>query len=279
MKVVKIIPLFLLISCSWGDSTQELSDKNRTAIKKSAKSLVSSLSEHDFSVFRKLWSETRFKFRIKNLTKSQKSVLKWYLDKRLAIDILNRNNEIVTNLSLGNGRAKISRVQHYPGHSEVVVSFTYGLKVGFIKYRFEVVKERPVISDFFVYNENEWFSTLIKNTLDWNSKNNAYSEGRRELWKAISLSNGALESGDTLTAIRLLDSKIVNDFTGNGLIIKKLNLAIVYDPFLFEEMLLNEVADNQTLYMKYILAYHKLDSAALEEVCDQPVSSQCLNDG
>lgn len=269
MKIYQLLALLFVLGCSEPEKT--LSEENRTAIKISSSRLVASLTDHDFAVFRKLWSEKRFKNRIRNLTNPQKSVLKWYLDKRLAIDILNWNNEMVTSLSLNSGMAKVSRIQHFPNYSEVVVSFAHGTFADFIKYRFEIENNQPVVSDYFVYKENEWFSDLIKNNLNWNSNNNAYSEGRRDLWQAISLSNGALEAGDTLSAIRLLDTKIVKDFTGNGLLIKKLNLASLYDPILFEEMLAGEVAQNQTLYMRYTLAYYQLDTIQMTKICNELV--------
>ena len=83
-----------------------------------------------------------------------------------------------------------------------------------------------------------------------NSKFDAYSEERHQANRAIRASNEALTYGDTLEALYSLYDIPETHQLGNGLSIRKLNLAYTLGDSVYANVLATEYDKNKSLYIK-----------------------------
>jgi hypothetical protein len=243
--------LLLVLSCKNSDKSefQLLTEEEKTKIESLSHRLITSINEFDFSVVNNHWSNEAFKERVSNITGTQKSVFEHIFEKDLKRTIKVGNLSIIHLINSNQGKASFLKLEHLKDHSELTLLLTFNSSFNFLKYRFQIVKGKPALCDFYQFADNLWYSEKIINSLRLASK----SEERLIL-------------GDTLEALNYLYDIPESHQTGNWLTFKKLNLAQSLGDTIYSSVLVTEFENNKSLYVKYLYHLYFSDSSDLETV-------------
>jgi hypothetical protein len=265
---VGLLSMIILVGCSQTEQKPKkasLSDSEKQQIENLSDRLVKSINSQDFSVINEFWSDDHFMVRVSTESKTQRSVLSHIFKTQIKQIIKTGNISIILDVSSGNGKAYISKINHFDDYSEIMLLLTFDDRFNFFKYRVELEKGKPVISDFMTLTDNLWYSEKISLSLEINSKYNAYSEERRIANSGISSARYYQDVGDIEAALEALKSIPRTHYGGNAISIEKLILASEISPEVYEEVLKTEFKYNKSLYMKYLYHYY-FDSIKLETV-------------
>ena len=263
-----IISTSLFLGCNRGENVgkKPLNNKDRVVIEEFAHSLVHSFNNNDYTLIRNYWDNEAFKERIDNLTKAQMSVFIHFFDKVFKQKIVVANVSFINRINTGNGKALISAIKHFEFHTEVSIRITISDNFNYVKYRVELKNERPYLCDFYDFKEGIWYSQNIKNLINLNSKFKAGSSQRTQANNALKHSEDILSQGDTLSALLYLGEIPETHWMGNGLSIKKLNLASSLGDSIYASTLASEFRYNKSIYMEYLHSLYFQDSVKLKNV-------------
>lgn len=262
-----ILVLFLA-ACS-SDNTEApvaLTAEQKANVESYATQLVNSFNGHDHALVRNSWSNDAFRKRVKDLNKTQRSVFTHIFEKEVKDDIKYTNLLMINGLSKQNGTTSISQIQHFNGFSEITIFMVFEDSFSFIKYRVELIKDRPFLCDLYDFKENTWYSESIKNAINLNSRYDAFSTERRASNLALRNSDEALKRGDTYAALDFLYDIPQTHWVGNGLSLNRLGLAAEVSDTIYAQVLETEFGYNQSLYLKYLYYLAFDDSTNLNQI-------------
>jgi len=228
--------------------------------------LINSINGFDFSIINKTWNDQAFKERVAvHINRTQKSVFNHIFEKDLRMVIKTGNLNIIHQVNSENGKVSFLRLTHFDFHSELTLLLEFEGRFDLIKYRIEIIDNKPAIIDFYYFKNNLWYSEKIVNILRLNSKFDAYSDERHQANRAIRASDEALAGGDTLEALYALYDIPETHQLGNGLSMMKLNLAMSQGDSIYAKVLATEYEKNKSLYLKYLYTLY-FDSTNLHTV-------------
>ncbi len=267
-RTIPLITLLFLASCSQTANSEHsvLTEEQKSEIAEYANELVISINNFDFSVINETWSNEAFKQRFTNLTNAQKSVFDHIFEEDIKRMIKVGNLLIIHTVNQNEGNVELLDLNHFDSYSELTLLLVFEGRFDFYKYRIEQRNKQSVITDFYQFSDNLWYSEKIMNALKLNSKYDAFSKERHKVNQAIDNYDQALIHGDSLGALMSLYDVPETHQTGNWLSLRKLNLAASLDDTLYAEVLYEEYEVNKSLYMKYLYNYYVQDSVNLEEI-------------
>lgn len=262
-RILILICLLFVMACSEKQQQQKpLTDGERQQIAALTDQLITSINGFDFAVVNNTWSNTAFKRRIVNITNTQQSVLDHLFEEDLKQTIKFGNLSIIHEVNDGRGKASLLNIQYFDYHAEALILLSFPETFHFCKYRIEMVKGSPVLSDFFQLKDNLWYSQRLMSTLKVNSQYDAFSEERQQANLAMDASTEALNAGDTLLALQYLYEVPDVYEVGSWLSVKKIDLAANLADTIFSSVIYTEYQSNQSLYVQYIYNYY-FDTTAL----------------
>lgn len=260
---------FLATGCSGGDSSPAaLTTEQKAAIASYANNLLRTFNSHDHSLVNDSWNHQAFKNRVSGLSKTEASLFAYIFEKQVKNDIRYTNLLIINEISKQGATAWLTRIQHFNTHSEITFSIIFPDGYTFTRYRVEMIGDKPYISDMYDFKDGTWYSESIKNFLLLNARYDGLSAERRAAYGAMNLSNQLLKKGDTLGALEALYEIPPSHWVGNGLSIKRLELAANLNDTLYADVLDTEFSYNQSLYLQYIYYLGIEDDAALFKVLE-----------
>ncbi|MEL7145372.1 MAG: hypothetical protein AAFO69_03320 [Bacteroidota bacterium] len=257
----------IVIACddtSSSKKTNEFNEQQRQQVEEFSNRLVISINGFDFSVVNSSWSNTAFKARMSQINKAQKAVLSHFSDE-LGQDIKYGNLSLIHEVNDGRGKVSQISLNYFGGYSELTLLKNFDSYFGFLKYRIEIENDRPVLTDYFDFVANAWYSEKIVQMLQLNSDYDAYSVERHHANTAIAARNAALEKGDTLAALQHLYQVPKTHELGIDLSLMKLELAAMLNDSIYANVLQTEYEQNQSLYLQYLHSYY-FDTLSLPDV-------------
>lgn len=270
MRFVFLITISCILGCSKGseegNSSSEIDKKTITLF---INSLANTYTSQDYTFFRNAWNDDLFKSRVRVSGKIQKSVLEYIYDKDLKATIHSWNIYLISEISSKDGLVNVSKIEHFNKFSLATFTFIYGKKIGFIRFRVEMKSAKPVITDFFDFRENSWYSEIVKNTLNLNSKFDAFSEERQQANISLIKCDKSLLAGDTISALHHLYEVPRSHWIGNGLSLRKLELANSINDSTYVDVLMTELEHNKSIYMRYVQSLYFDDYDELEIICSE----------
>lgn len=267
-STILAIIFVLLFGCSEIEKKEplQLTKKQKTKIESFSINLVRSINEFDFSIINNSWNNKAFKGRIlKQITRTQGTVLKYIFEKKLSLRIKVENLNIVHRVNSDKGKVSFLRLDHFDSHSELLLLITFDGTYDFFKYRIEYLKNQPNLTDFFHYTDNLWYSEKVIKMLQLNSKYGAFSDKRHLANESFSNSKKSLSKGDTLEALYYLYDIPVTHQSGNWLSLQKINLAVALGDSILSQVIATEYENNKSLYMKYLYSSYFGDTSNLKE--------------
>ena len=260
--------LLLVVGCSKSktENSIALTLENKKAIELYAQQLAKSINDYDHALIRNSWSNEAFAKRVKNLNKVQRNVFNYIFDKEIKDEIKFNNVSLVNHVNLEQGKIHTSNIKHFNSHSEITFLSIFDDSYNFIKYRVEIINNKPYLCDLFDLKSGLWYSETIKNVINLNSRYDMFSEERRAANLAMRSSNEELRKRDTLSALNYLYDIPKTHWVGNGLSLRKLNLALGVSVSTYGEVLETEFEHDQSLYLKYLYYRYWDDSENLNNV-------------
>ncbi len=260
--------LLLVVGCSKSKTENNiaLTIENKEAIELYAQQLAKSINDYDHTLIRNSWSNEAFAKRVKNLNKVQRNVFNYIFDKEIKDEIKFNNISLVSHVNLEKGKIHASNIQHFDSHSEITLLSIFDDSYNFIKYRVEIINNKPYLCDLFDLKSGIWYSQSVKNVINLNSRYDMFSEERRQANLAMRSSNHELRKRDTLSALYYLYEIPETHWVGNGLSLMKLNLALGVSDSTYGEVLETEFEHDQSLYLKYLYYRYWDDSVNLNNV-------------
>lgn len=259
--------LLLLASCSGGDKPPVvLTADQKSQIKQFGERLIATFNNHEHKVVNDSWSSLAFKKRITGLNKTQRSVLSHVFEKGVKDDIRYTNLLMINNLSKLGGKAYLSQVVHFDNYSELTMVMVFQQRYSFVKYRIELIQGKPYLSDLYDFRENTWYSEAVKNTINLNVRYDTFSKERGEANIAMRRANAAEKAGDAEGALYWLYEIPQTHWVGNGLSIRRLNLAVALGDTTYAGVLNKEFEYNQSTYLQYLYYSAYGDEAQLNKV-------------
>ncbi len=266
--LIVILSLVILVSCGGKEEGpgDPLSDQQRTQIEKYCKALVKGFNNRNHELLKKSWNHEEFKRRIKDINKTQKSVLNHFYSKNIQPGIKYEIVHLVNEISLQGGKIYLSKITHHENYADLTLLLTLNKGFSFLVYSIGIEEMRPYIYDFYDVKENMWYSEKIREILMLNSKYDAYSPERQQANLAVLEADKKLASGDTLAALSALYDIPRTHWVGNSLSLKRINLAASLNDSIFTESLFMELESNESIYMEYLIALFLEDSAGIDQM-------------
>lgn len=249
-------------------TSQNLSAAHRMEVEKFSIELIESINGFDFSVINSSWNNGAFKTRVSGITKTQSSVFEHIFEKDLKRTIKVGNLSIIHQVNSEEGHVSLLKLNHFDHHSELILLLSFDERFDFLKYRIELIQNKPAITDFYHFKDNLWYSERIINMLRLNSKYDAYSDERHAANRAMYNFDKHLSSGDTLEALYSLYDIPETHRIGNGLSMKKLSLASALGDSIYSIVLATEYENNKSLYMQYLYDLHFEGPIKLNRIYD-----------
>ncbi len=131
-----------------------MTEEEKIKIESLSNRLITSINEFDFSVVNNYWSNEAFKERVSNITGTQKSVSEHIFEKDLKRTIKVGNLSIIHLINSNQGKASFLKLEHLKDHSELTLLLTFNSSFNFLKYRFQIVKGKPALCDFYQFADN-----------------------------------------------------------------------------------------------------------------------------
>ena len=266
---IAIVCLFALLAACGEvkkSDSQKLNDLDRKKIESLSTRLINSINGYDFSIINSSWNNDFFKSRVVNLNKTQRSVFEHYFQKEIKRTIKVGNLSIINQVNDGNGKVARLNLQYFDYHAELTLLLTFEKRFDFFKYRIEMYEDIPVISDFYHFKDNCWFSEKLINLLHLSTKFDGTSEVRRMANQALTASEKYLNYGDTIGALNALDGFPEAFRIGNSLSLRRLEVALMIDDSMYTQVLEKEFESNKNLYIQYLYGMHFYDNNRLDDV-------------
>ncbi|MEL6558271.1 MAG: hypothetical protein AAFQ94_08810, partial [Bacteroidota bacterium] len=171
-------------------------------------------------------------------------------------------NEIYDN----SGKVYRSGINYYNAHAELTLLVINQESFEILKYRIELIKGKPYLSDAYDFRDDTWYSEAIKNNINLNSRYNAFSEERRQANLAWNGYIYSLNRGDTINAFKSLLDIPDTHLIGNTISIAKLNMAMALGDSILIETLVDESIRNENIYMRYLYALYFMDQSEITAI-------------
>ena len=270
LLLLPFLTSYLYLSCAPSDNSNSsvLTNMQKSEIDSCAHQLVESINNFDFAIINQAWNNKAFKERFTTLSSAQQSVFDHIFKKDIERTIKVGNLAIIHTVNENQGTARRFDLQHFEHHSELTILLEFSDWFSFFKYRFEHVGGRPVISDYYQFTDDLWYSEKMLNALKMNSKYKAFSTERTQANQALLDYRQYLQQGDSLSALQALYNVPETHQSGNWLSLKKLNLANTLNDSIYAEVLAEEYATNRTIYIQYLYSYYVQDAENLKSVYD-----------
>lgn len=260
----------LLVSCSGkSEAPAKLTPGQKATVERYATQLVKSFNSHDYSLIRDSWNHNTFKKRVNGLSKTGQAVFNHIFEKDVKDDIKYTNLLIINRISKEGGQTHLTRTEHFDIYSEITFAITFPGSYSFIRYRIEMIGNKPYLTDMYDFRDGTWYSESIKNIVNLNVRFDGLSEERRMKNMALRQSDEFLKRGDTLGALVELMEIPDTHWVGNGLSLKRLNLAISVNDSVYTDVLHTEIYSNQSLYLKYLYCLKFNDPEILSNVYEE----------
>lgn len=266
---ILIFSLIIFFACDEQEKTRQFTEKEKKVITAFSNQLLKSFQEFDPSFVKNKWSIQAFRKRITGLNKVQNDVLNYIMEEFVNNQIKFGNVSLVNEIYENSGKVYHSGLQHFGSYSELTLLLNYEASFKLLKYRIEFIKGKPCLSDAYDFRDNTWYSEAIKNNIYLNSRYNAFSEERRQANLAWNGYIYSLNRGDTLNAYRSLLDIPDTHLIGNTISIAKLNLAMSLGDSLLIETLVEESAKNESIYMRYLVAFYFLEESDMMTISEE----------
>ena len=193
--------------------------------------------------------------------------------------MLNTNIDLVNLLKYGNGKIKISNLKDLDSCFYLTFSLILNDKyVDFIKYRIDVDKNQPRLSDMCSYKNDKWLSQTIRENMELATRYTSTSIERRKAYQALAESQRSLKMGDTLGALAYLYEVPESHASVYDISLKRLRLAEAISDSVFYEVLYAEYQTNKSRYLTYRYAWAEADSIMVHEEMTQLAEDTGEND-
>ena len=268
MCKLSLIITILLIGCSsnWENEEIQLSEDEKEILYNFATQLTKSIQNLEYDLIRSSWSHDAFKIRVSRLLKSNPTVFNYIYDEEIEGKV-NMDNVNLINIQK-NEKGKLYKVKTdlLRSHAEVTYLLIYGGSFKFLKYRIELLNNKPTLTDYFLFSDNIWKSQSMANIARLNKRYLAGSNERTQANLGFINYQKSLERGDTLTAFRYLNDIPRTHQFDNTVSLLKIRCAQTISDSMFLSVLESEKRGNNSVYLNYLHAYFSNDSVELERI-------------
>ena len=269
MKYIWIIIIAFLFSCKSEVKEKKvvkLTNTEKTQLKDFGNKLEKSINNYEYELIKNSWNNSVFRKRVKGLAKTEQTVFDHYFDKDFGTKIENENIDLVNKLKFNSGKIFFSKIIFYPKHAEIVFTMLFNQNVDFWKYRVELVNTIPQLTDYYSYRDELWKSRNMKNLIRLNARYTATSQKRHQTNRSLTEYAEYLRYGDSLSALESLYKVPETHLIGNGLSLKRINLAYNLGDSILAYSLERERELNQSIYIRYLYGYYFYDTLELNNV-------------
>lgn len=248
---------------------KKLSQSEKSQLKDFGDKLAASLNRYEYDLIRNSWSNVAFRKRVIGLNITEQTVFDHYFDKDFGTLIKNINIDLVNKIKFNNGKIYFNKIIFYPSHAEIIFTLQYLRNTDFRKFRVELINNTPILTDYYSYRDELWQSENMKNLIRLNARYTTTSQERMKASRSLMESEDYLRRGDSLSALESLYKVPESHLIGNGLSLKRLNLAHGLGDSIFAYSIQQERALNQSIYIRYLHGYYFVDTVELNNVFNE----------
>ncbi|MGD1947304.1 MAG: hypothetical protein ACFB0A_13820 [Croceivirga sp.] len=258
----------LFLSCNDSKEEQHLSSKEIKQIRNFVGELSLALDNFEFDYIKKSWNHYLFKRRIGQLGNTGHGVFNHIYETSIKSSILNFNLNLINKVKHDGATLKhlnTNIVSNYAEAAYMLIEYTYYY---FIKYRVDIQDDTPYLTDIYVFKDDEWYSSKMRETVLLNLKHTALSPSRHEANHAYREFQSAINTSDYEYAYDALNQIPESHRIFNYYKIARIKTAaILGDAILLktiEEE--NDSIQGNNIYVDYLIAFYLADSIYQEEV-------------
>ena len=230
--------------------------------------LNQSLDDFEFDFIKKAWSHQLFKRRIGKLGNIGHGVFNHVYETTIKRTIRNFNLDLINKVKHSGAVLKYIKTNIIADYAEVTYLLIDDGYYHFIKYRIDVDKSQPYLTDVYSFKEDRWFSSSMREVVLLNTNYTALSPNRHQANRALEAYHSALNDGDYEYAFDALNQipeshQIFNDYK-----IARINTAAQLGDSILSKTIEyeNNQQDGNTIYVDYLIAFYLNDSLYQEEV-------------
>ncbi|MEM1338411.1 MAG: hypothetical protein AAF634_09905 [Bacteroidota bacterium] len=230
--------------------------------------MTQSLDNFEFDFVKKAWSHDLFKRRIGKLGNTGYGVFNHIYETSIKNSILNFNLNLINKVKHSGATLKHINTNIVSNYVEATYMLVQDGYYYFVKYRIDIHKDLPYLTDIYSFKDDEWYSNKMREMVLLNLKHTALSPNRHEANRAFEDFQSSINDNDYEHAFYALDRIPESHRIFNNYKIARLNTAaILGDSILLETIEQeNDSIRGNTIYIDYLIAFYLRDAIYQEEV-------------
>lgn len=261
----------LLVSCNNSKEEQHLNTKKIKHVQDFVRELTMAFDDFEFDYIKKSWSHDLFKRRIGQLGNTGHGVFNHMYETTIKGTILNFNLNLINRVKHSGATLKHIDTNIVSNYAEVTYMLIEDGYYYFIKYRVDIKDNIPYLTDIYVFKDDEWYSSKMREMVLLNLKHTALSSNRQEANRAYGEFQSAVNTKDYEYAYYALNQIPESHRVFNYYKIARIKTAAI----LGDSILLRTIEEENdslqanNIYVDYLMAFYLRDSIYQEEVASR----------